>query len=112
MTDSGGEAQWQSTEKQQEKASRVQCAGKSRELFDPARAVKADRLPGSKRLLLASRRPAKTPNVLEEYKEMHRVRRGGDEIEFQVKAPRFLVFRVYRKGAYAGNVGRLQRAQH
>jgi hypothetical protein len=52
------------------------------------------------------------PHVLEEHEEMHRVRRGGEEIEFQVKAPRFIALRMHRKSTYAGNIGRLERAQH
>jgi hypothetical protein len=51
-------------------------------------------------------------HVLKKHEEMHRVRRGGDEIEFQVRAPRFFVLRMHRERAYAGNIGRLQRAQH
>jgi len=43
---------------------------------------------------------------------MHRVRRGGDEIEFKVKAPRFSLLRMHRESANAGNIGCLQGAQH
>ena len=43
---------------------------------------------------------------------MHRIRRGGDEIEFQKEAPGFLVLRMDRESANASNIGRLQRAQH
>ena len=52
------------------------------------------------------------PHVLEEHEEMHRVRRGGDEIEFQVKASRFFVLRMHCESANASNIGRPQRAQH
>ena len=50
-------------------------------------------------------------NVLQEHEEMHRVRRGGHEIEFQIETPRHFVLRMHRESAYAGNIGRLQRAQ-
>jgi|GEM_PF-3873992 len=59
--------------------------------------------------LLTRKDPA---HVFKQHEEMHRVRRGGDEIEFQVKAPRFFVLRMYRESTYASNIGRLQRAQH
>jgi len=51
-------------------------------------------------------------HVLEEHKKVHWVGRRGDEIEFQVEAPGLLILRMYSKGTYAGNIGRLQRSQH
>jgi hypothetical protein len=35
---------------------------------------------------------------------MHRIGRGGDEIEFLVEAPSLLILRMHREGADAGNV--------
>jgi hypothetical protein len=43
---------------------------------------------------------------------MHRISRGGDEIEFLVESPRLFVFRVDGEGANAGNLRGLERALH
>lgn len=43
---------------------------------------------------------------------MHWIGRGGNEIELFVKPSRFLVFRVDGEGAYARDVGGLERALH
>lgn len=43
---------------------------------------------------------------------MHWVGRRGDEIEFQIKAPRLFILRMHCKRPDASDVGRLKRAQH
>jgi hypothetical protein len=43
---------------------------------------------------------------------MHRIGRGGYEIEFLVEGSRLFVFRVDGEGADTGNVRRLERALH
>ena len=43
---------------------------------------------------------------------MHRIGRGGDDVEFLVEAPGFLILRMHREGANAGNFGRLHGALH
>src|SRR5208283_3312382 len=53
-----------------------------------------------------------SPYILKQDKEVQGVRRGGDEVEMFIEAPRFLIFCVHGKGANAGYIRCLQRTLH
>src|ERR1035438_7045824 len=52
------------------------------------------------------------PHILEQHEEMHRIGRGGQEIEFFVEPPGVLVLCMYGERPNAGNLGGLERALH
>ncbi|HLN03864.1 MAG TPA: hypothetical protein VK335_31550 [Bryobacteraceae bacterium] len=52
------------------------------------------------------------PHVLEQNEQVHPVDGRGDEVEFLIEAPGFLVLSVNGERANAGNVGSLQCALH
>ena len=59
--------------------------------------------------LLACNNPSQ---ILQKHEQVHRVGRRGDEIESLIKIPRFFIFGVHCKSAYAGNVSRPQCSLH